>query len=368
MGLSASPSSSPAGGHIVGKYADFLCLGGASLFIVPAVYLMPDAATPLLVALMWMLADVLNHPHFAASYMIFYRGFDRKLAGEGIKPALRYRYIFAGVVAPVALALFFATGLVLGNAALLGWAGNLMVFLVGWHYTKQGYGMLMVDAVMKKKFFSAPEKHVLLINAYACWILFWLAMNWYISDRQMWGLHYYSFDIPVWMLAVAGFGVAATTVQVLAVFVRRIVKGGLSALPVTGVMAYLVSLYFWAVARFDPMALMFVPALHSLQYLTIVWRFEKNRGHALNDAGTTKGLLSSHVLKFGVAAFLIGWAGFYTVPRALDTFAPYDVALLGPTAFMFVFWMFINIHHYLIDNVIWRSDNPEAGRYLFIRS
>ena len=40
--------------------------------------------------------------------------------------------------------------------------------------------------------------------------------------------------------------------------------------------------------------------------------------------------------------------------------------LYGPVVdFLFIGWTFINIHHYFIDNVIWRRDNPEARRYLF---
>ncbi len=32
--------------------------------------------------------------------------------------------------------------------------------------------------------------------------------------------------------------------------------------------------------------------------------------------------------------------------------------------FLFVAWTLINIHHYLIDDVIWRRENPEK-RNLF---
>jgi len=27
--------------------------------------------------------------------------------------------------------------------------------------------------------------------------------------------------------------------------------------------------------------------------------------------------------------------------------------------------VFVNVHHYFTDNVIWRSQNPETRRYLF---
>jgi len=30
-----------------------------------------------------------------------------------------------------------------------------------------------------------------------------------------------------------------------------------------------------------------------------------------------------------------------------------------------MFWVFINIHHYFIDNVIWRRENTDVSKYLF---
>lgn len=32
---------------------------------------------------------------------------------------------------------------------------------------------------------------------------------------------------------------------------------------------------------------------------------------------------------------------------------------------LFAAWVFVNVHHYFIDSVIWRSDNPDARRHLF---
>lgn len=31
---------------------------------------------------------------------------------------------------------------------------------------------------------------------------------------------------------------------------------------------------------------------------------------------------------------------------------------------LFAVWVFVNVHHYFIDNVIWRSQNPETRQYL----
>jgi hypothetical protein len=369
VAVQGSPSQSPRksdGGAIVHPWVDFICLGGGSLFLIPLVMMMPEASVPELVIAMWLLADVLNHPHFAASYQIFYRDFPEKLLGSRLQPAMRVRYLVAGVVVPAALLAFFTVSFAAGNPHMLGFAGNAMLFLVGWHYTKQGYGMLMVDAVYKRRFFNEREKAVFLYNAYACWILFWLSMNWYVSERKMWGLSYYSFAVPEDVFWMAGLLVAVTTLLTFRVFALRLRPGG-GGLPWTGTVAYLTSLYFWALARFHPMALLFVPAFHSLQYLVIVWRAEKNRADLADEGGpdaSGKRMLPP-IATFMLTAFLLGLAGFWWLPRLFDRVVSYDTETFGGTMFMFMFWIFINIHHYFMDNVIWRRENPDTARSLF---
>lgn len=116
------------------------------------------------------------------------------------------------------------------------------------------------------------------------------------------------------------------------------------------------------------MALIFVPAFHSLQYLVIVWRAEKNRAELAADhasaSGSGKRMLPP-IATFMLSAFVLGLAGFWWLPRLFDRVVPYDSEIFGGTVFMFVFWMFINIHHYFMDNVIWRRDNPDTARALF---
>ncbi|SMF33044.1 hypothetical protein SAMN06265365_11188 [Tistlia consotensis] len=364
-----------SGRAIVHPLVDFLCLGGGSLLVLPLVMAAPASAVPALVALMWMLADVLNHPHFAASYQIFYRGYREKAFGGTLPRPLRRRYLVAGIAVPAVLAGWIAASFLAGSAYLLGLAGNLMLLLVGWHYVKQGYGMLMVDAVYRRRFFGRAEKRVLLWNAYACWILFWLAMNAAVAERKMWGISYYAVEVPHALLLLAFCAAVATTTMTLVIFARRLLGGG--GLPVNGAVAYLTTLYAWALARFNPLTILFVPALHSLQYLTIVWRFEKNRaalraaagaapqGTGASDARNGRRQVLLALARFGALAAVMGLAGFWWLPRLLGGSVGYDHEQLGGTAFMFAFWIFINVHHYFIDNVIWRSDNPETAKALF---
>ena len=360
---------------LFGPVIDFLCLGGSSLFLLPFLFVLPetDYRGPLATGML-ILAHLINHPHFAASYQIFYRGFTRKAFRPDLGRVMQARYIFAGIVAPALLVAFCAFGILRGDARLLGFGGNIMALFVGWHYVKQGYGMLMVDAVLKRKFFKDPDKKVFLVNSYLVWIFAWLSVNDAISQNQLWGLQYYTFAVPAPI--VIGFGLAALAGGLVSLWVlfRRWRENG--SLPWNGVLAYCVSLYLWLLfVRVDPLWLLVVPALHSLQYLVVVWRYELNyerdRG-GVSEPPTMpflERIFGSRSYEgmalFVLSGLLIGYLGFWGLPQFLDKFIPYDRAVFGGTMFLFVFWIFINVHHYFLDNVMWRRENPDTRRYLF---
>lgn len=356
---------------------DFLCLGGGSLIVMTLLLTMEPSRELMIgvAATALLLANVLNHPHFANSYQIFYRNFRRKLLGPDYGPVLRLRYFVAGLLVPAALIGFFAVSLQRGDARMLGLGGNLMLFLVGWHYVKQGYGMLIVDSVLKRRFFAPHEKKILLANAYACWILYWLLANWLVSEHALQGLTYYSFAVPAGLVYAAMAAAGATGAAALAVLARKCAKEGAKA-PINGVVAYLVTLYLWVLfGRLDPLLLLLVPAFHSLQYLVVVWRFQLNyessradaaerpgEGRLARFAPPTAALRFAAFVTIGVA---LGYVSFWGAPGWLASLVPYDQDVFGASLYLFVFWIFINVHHYFLDNVMWRRENPDTGRYLF---
>jgi hypothetical protein len=234
---------------------------------------------------------------------------------------------------------------------------------VGWHYNKQGYGMLMVDAAYKRRYFTDHEKKILLINAYVCWMLFYLAANWMISEKKFWGLAYYAIPVPLPLLLVVAAAAATTTAWTLWLLLKRHLAGA-PGLPQVGVVSYLITLYYWAIMVYNPVAILFVPTFHSLQYLYIVWRFESNRAE-MTVAETGAGKSTWPVARFALLAVGLGLLGFWLLPSFLDRTVVYNTEAFGGYAFMFMFWIFINIHHYLIDNVIWRRENPDTARFLF---
>ncbi len=357
------------GAHFFHPWIDFFCLGGASLVVLPLIFLLPNSTTGYVAVAALLLANIINHPHFAHSYHIFYRDYRKKAFGTDTDRILRYRYIFAGIVVPVGLILFFGIGIVQSDARLIGFGANLMLFLVGWHYVKQGYGMMIVDSVLKKRFFQDSEKKIFLINSYACWVFTWAIINNFAGKSEFFGIKYYIFVVPEELILALGSIVVLTTGCVIwTLFNAWKDRGGL---PVNGVMAYFVSIYVWLFLRVDPALLLAIPAFHSLQYLLVVWRYELNRSKALASVEFAENSKKQvRRITIGLTIFLaigvsLGYLGFWGIPNFLQAYAVYDRAIFGGGLFFFLFWIFINVHHYCLDNVMWRRENPETRKYLF---
>jgi hypothetical protein len=369
------PARNQRTGYLFGPVFDFLTLGGGSLIVCGLIVLLLPNGIPTnqQIVLVTVLMTAINQPHFAHSYQMFYRNFAAKAFGASYSRALRLRYALAGIAMPAALIAFLAAGALSGSPRVLAYGANLMFFLVCWHYVKQGYGLLIVDSVQKRIIFSDRAKAVLRLNGYACWMVAWLGLNHQLSIGTWYlGLTYFSLPIPM-PVYVAAIAIAAlTTLAVVHVLAQRW-RETRGALPWNGVIAYLTTLYLWVIfVRVNPLVLAVVPTFHSLQYLAVVWRYQINANSQPRMAAHPSivsrvlpaGVWSNLAIFIGMGVFL-GFLGFMGVPRFIDSVLPYDKHVLGPSLFLFMFYIFINIHHYFLDNVMWRRGNPDVQQYIF---
>jgi len=159
----------------------------------------------------------------------------------------------------------------------------------------------------------------------------------------------------------------ATIVPLVWVLVRKRLREG--RLPIlTPLTALLCSVWSWSIySSVDPIVVYFIPALHSVQYLYFVWLLKGNEARELEgpphfelSARTRLGILA-------VSALALGWLLFHGLPTALDDMLVKKRSALelpiGPTPWFAAVYAFVNIHHYLMDSVIWRRENPET-KYL----
>ncbi len=79
---------------------------------------------------------------------------------------------------------------------------------------------------------------------------------------------------------------------------------------------------------------------------------------------------------FFLATYLLGFLFFAFIPHLLDLLAlrgllpqglAYSTQVFGASLYFFFFTIFLNIHHYFIDNVIWKRDNPALRGQLFLQ-
>lgn len=350
-------------------WADVLLLGGGSLLallVLKMLKLGPEAVAQLAI-LMLILANFVNHPHFAYSYQLFY-GSWKDVKGGAMPADLTRRWWIAGFIAPLALAIGIAAGGILwinGHPAVLGVMLNLMGALVGWHYVKQGFGMAMMDAAFKKRYWPAPARKALLMNAYACWVAAWTLGNSTQFAREFWGVLGISFSMPG-ALVIAACAIAAGTSAWCALAVYRAVRLWQSQQlswkqwPMAGLTAYIVTLYFWiGLFSLEAGFVFVIPFFHSLQYLTVVGRYKANEARA-------SGWNRRRMLSFVLTGVVLGAAGFWLLPGAVDFARTGQIPQLGDVALgIACAWIFINVHHYLIDNVLWRQGNPKVKQYLF---
>ena len=130
------------------------------------------------------------------------------------------------------------------------------------------------------------------------------------------------------------------------------------AVPSLNMLVPFIALYVWWMPETRQFEFYFLltPMFHSLQYLAFVYKMEDTRLR-----GEPRRELKATILVTGIV--LAGWLAFEMVPNTLDnalgTFTAWNMFFFFTAAMLF-----INVHHYFIDNVLWRFKDPEVRAYL----
>lgn len=350
------------------------------------------AFTPLLFPISWLLrrwlglddaqlavgftffwgAWIINDPHFAVTYLLFYEDAKARAFGDAFPPTLRWRWRFAGIVAPLVLAAWGIGAIVTRAPLALGLMIQLMFFTVGWHYVKQGFGVMTVLMGRRGVRFTPRERRAILAHCFAGWAYAWASPFDPGREVEEKGVIYTTVRHPPGLERATLALAVVTLVVVAAVLARKAWReraAGTGPRMLGPLAALLSSIWLWSVwSNADPLVVYAIPALHSIQYLYFVGLLRSNQAREREgppwferSAKTRLGLLALGALGLGVLFFHAG-------PTALDDlFTPKKSAFtdMGPTPFFAAVYAFVNVHHYLMDNVIWRRENP-AMRYLTV--
>jgi hypothetical protein len=356
---------------MVSPAIDFLMAGGLTLIFFPLALLPIWKGSLGLYAavLAFSLNFVLNYPHFMHGYQLLYKNYSKKILDPAKPLASRVRHIVSGIIAPLFLVLFIIYGVFQPTAGPLGYCSNIMFFFIGWHYAKQGYGILMTFSAKRKVYYSSLEKKVLLINTYLVWFISWIHFNAVYGPRVAEYIPYHPLAVTMPQDLVAKDILLLWTFFLIFFIIKRSDKH--SSISVIGWTGYISALYPWLLfMQISPLSVAFVPALHSLQYLFFVWKMEYEKTRArlkklgVNAESATRHIVFRHMFPFIAIGIGLGVLCLYLIPTQLDAHIHYNAFIFGPGLFSFCFFMFLNIHHYFIDFAIWRRDNPDM-KFLF---
>ena len=370
------------------RFLDFWLLGGASLLVWLVMWLLQDFRS------LWAidshfknlgittvsLSLLINNPHFLISYKLAYsRGREfivaqwwQLLAVPALLVAI-FVLAFAAFTAPTARVFPFMPGLA---RLLAGWgadtaalttphlgdwlftlAFNLMFVTVGWHYTKQAFGCMMVYAHFDGYALTPRQRALVKWNLLSIGL-----MNLAYGGRRGGSLtfshfQYYSIDLPDLLFPVSVVILMAGLIAVVwQVFYRNYADN--EQWPTINMLVPFVAMYLWWIPflRQHEFYFLLIPLFHSLQYLVVVGKLEHSR---LRESAHYEVRATAIVM----VAILAGWLSFDLVPSLLDTW-------LGTFDAWHIFFfftaamLFINIHHYFIDNALWRFRDPTVRRHL----
>ena len=290
------------------------------------------------------IATSINMPHFMASYRIVYRSRSSIMQHRWASIYVPLLLIVA-ITAAIWEAQFSTAGVVI----LVSVASAYLA----WHYTGQVWGMMASYAFLAGTTFDRSER--LLIRTSLRILLAW-HVTWFLYTQ----LRNPAVVRPAYLVISAGTLLAFALGLVGIVRMRR--RTGVLP-PARALVAWVAIFVWYAVMARDPKAIFWIQIAHALQYLAFPIRVEMNRTSA--DAGTSHAHLLRHMTLYGVALLALSVVIAQVVPgRAMDAVASVFGEQPGRVTPVLLL-MFLNIHHYFTDGVIWKISNPEVRRELF---
>jgi hypothetical protein len=360
----------------VGPTLEFVVVGGGTLLLVPLCYWYRhtfglDRGELLMGMLAFHAASLINDPHFAVTYLLFYRDVQARALGREQGPGQRVRYWLAAVVVPLAL-VSWSLGAILARSALaLGLLIQLGFLLVGWHYVKQGFGVLSVLSARRGARWSRGERRVILAHCFAGWAYAWASPFDPGTRSVVNGVFYTTLPHPPGLELASFAAFVASAVAVLGLVARKWQRERRPP-PLAPLAGLLITVWLWTVyTRLDPLFMYWIPALHSLQYLYFVTLLRRNA--ALEAAGppSFKGSVGRELGVLALSSLALGWLLLRGAPAWLDAAwvlpaspGSGKIPAIGPTPYLAAFTAAVNIHHYFMDSVIWRREHAET-RHLF---
>ena len=330
---------------LLSPVVDVLCVGGLSLLVM--VPLLLTGRTDLLLigagAQAWI-ATAINMPHFMASYRLVY----------GSRTMIR-AHMWAAVYLPLMMLVYMGVALWYAQ-----WTPDLITVFItiaslylAWHYTGQVWGMMATFAFLRDQPYDLTERRLIRSSLR-------ILLAWHVA----WFLHTQLRDAARlnWIYQGATAATAVAFVLGALGLWRQARRTGRAPAPLA--MVAWVSIFVWyALMARDPKALFWVQIAHAIQYLAFPVRMELNQveAHPRHAAGRT----AWHMTLYAVGLLLVSVLVAQVVPASLMGVVGRVFGEEPGRAAPILILMFINIHHYFTDGVLWKISNPAVRKQLF---
>ncbi|MEP6763543.1 MAG: hypothetical protein ABJB66_04485 [Gemmatimonadaceae bacterium] len=332
-------------GSIISPVVDFLSVGGLSLLLL--VPLLLSGRTDLVLigagAQAWI-ATAINMPHFMASYRLVY----------GSREMIR-AHKWASIYVPLILILYMLAAIYESQSsrAMVIVLITVASVYLAWHYTGQVWGMMASFAYLDGLSFDLTERRLVRtsLRILLVWHLAWFL---YTQLRDPSGV------VLIYRIA-SGATIIAFVLGLIGLERMRRRTGRMP--PRLAIVAWLAIFTWYAVMARDPKALFWVQIAHAMQYLIFPVRVELNSTASSGKRSTAR--VAAHMAAYGVVLLVVSVVVAQVVPASL-------MGIIGNTfgeepgrAAPILILMFINIHHYFTDGVLWKISNPAVRKQLF---
>lgn len=342
--LRAPVQHEAAEGFVLSPTLDLLCVGGLSILVF--IPLLLSGRKDLLfigAGLQAWFATAINMPHFMASYRLVYRS-----RASIMKHKWASMYVPAILLAYLAAALWLSQTTPVPAIVLVAVASAYLA----WHYTGQVWGMMASYAYLAGQKFEPAERFLVRssLRIMLVWHVTWFLYT-QLRDREL--------VRPLYVLISSGTIVAFVLGGIgLALMYRR--TGRLP--PLRALVAWLAIFVWYAVLARDPRAIFWVQIAHAIQYLAFPIRVELNR---TSQSAPSPRRVAVHMALYAAGLLIVSYVMGQVVPgTAMSVVADIFGEEPGKVAPVLIL-MFINIHHYFTDGVIWKISNPEVRKELF---
>ncbi|MBX9767295.1 MAG: hypothetical protein K2X47_08505 [Bdellovibrionales bacterium] len=288
-----------------------------------------------------------------AAYAVAYQHYHTDISELSVLANLKSAFEFAGVYLTVG-----SSGKL--GEEILGLSIWMMYLTVGWHYSKQAYGCMMVYALYGGYGLLPWQKRVFKWGtmALALFQFVWMArtVERYSAaggpaDSRFQGVHLATLGLPQWMSVASILLMISFALFGIGIILK--IRISLKTWPPIQFLVSWIALYVWWIplTHLPEYYILMVPFFHSLQYLPFAFRLENEK--IKKDRWFH---LQSSLRVF--ALIVAGFALFDLIPSLLDRSLQTEN---NQTAWFFTtsFVVFINIHHFFIDSVVWKFNNPE---------